>query len=132
MDLSWCIICDNRVDDVLVNFFLNLNYTLVLTLYQNDSSLYCSDSCRIKDRMSSITHQLNMNYQQQKKTVAKPNVSTMLRSKRSSTLSTSYPWVPLYRRRHSVVMSKRCQPVMASSCKATNVLLLNSPNHSVL
>ncbi|KAI8090084.1 uncharacterized protein B0P05DRAFT_577643 [Gilbertella persicaria] len=111
MDLSWCIICDNRVDDVL-----------------NESSLYCSESCQLKDQMKSITNQIAINQQQQqqqkKLTLSKSNasMSTLLRTKRPSAPSTSYPWVPLYRRRRGVVVSKRCQPVVASSLTTANAL----------
>ncbi|KAI8981959.1 hypothetical protein BDF20DRAFT_443542 [Mycotypha africana] len=102
MDLSWCIICDNRIDDVL-----------------NDSSLYCSESCKLKDQMASVTNQLVHNNQQSsqqqqalKKTLTKVN---SIRNKRSTAPSASYPWIPLYRRRRVAVVSKRCQPVVASS-----------------
>ncbi|KAG1469449.1 hypothetical protein G6F56_003252 [Rhizopus delemar] len=101
MDLNWCIICDNRVDDVL-----------------NDSSLYCSESCKLKDQMTSISNQLYLN-QQQKKPVVK---AAPLKSKRLAAPSTSYPWVPLYRRRRGVVVSKRCQPVVASSPTTASAL----------
>ncbi|EIE82812.1 hypothetical protein G6F46_010515 [Rhizopus delemar] len=101
MDLNWCIICDNRVDDVL-----------------NESSLYCSESCKLKDQMTSISNQLYLNQQQKKPTVK----VTPLKSKRPNAPSTSYPWVPLYRRRRGVVVSKRCQPVVASSLTTANAL----------
>jgi hypothetical protein len=68
--------------------------------------------------MTSITNQLTINQQQQKKpTVAKSSLptATLLRTKRSNAPSASYPWIPLYRRRRGVVVSKRCQPVVASS-----------------
>ncbi|KAI8333231.1 hypothetical protein BD560DRAFT_451332 [Blakeslea trispora] len=108
MDLSWCIICDNRVDDVL-----------------NESSLYCSESCQLKDQMKSITNQLAINQQQQqqqKKLMPPSKPTASLRTKRPAAPSASYPWVPLYRRRRGVVVSKRCQPVVASSFTTANAL----------
>jgi len=104
MDLSWCIICDNRVDDVL-----------------NDSSLYCSESCQLKDQMISITNQLTLN-QQKKPAMTKPSLptATLLRTKRSNAPSASYPWIPLYRRRRGVVVTKRCQPIVSSSLTTAN------------
>ncbi|KAI8083454.1 hypothetical protein BDF21DRAFT_461669 [Thamnidium elegans] len=109
MDLSWCIICDNRVDDL------------------NESSLYCSESCQLKDQMTSITNQLSLN-QAKKPAVAKPvlPIATLLRTKRSSAASASYPWIPLYRRRRGVVVSKRCQPVVASSLTTANAFFAAS------
>ncbi|CEP19066.1 hypothetical protein [Parasitella parasitica] len=104
MDLSWCIICDNRVDDVL-----------------NESSLYCSESCQLKDQMTSITNQLALN--QQKKPAAtklSSPTTSMLRNKRSNALSASYPWIPLYRRRRGIVVTKRCQPIVSSSFTTAN------------
>lgn len=109
MDLNWCIICDNRVDDVL-----------------NDSSLYCSESCQLKDQMTSITNQLSLN-QAKKPVVAKTPLTTAnLRTKRSNAPSASYPWVPLYRRRRGVVVSKRCQPIVAGSYTTANAFLTPS------
>ncbi|KAI8380666.1 hypothetical protein EDC96DRAFT_604148 [Choanephora cucurbitarum] len=119
MDLSWCIICDNRVDDVL-----------------NESSLYCSESCQLKDQMKSITNQLAINQQQQqqqqqqKKLMLSSKPIASLRNKRPAAPSASYPWVPLYRRRRGVVVSKRCQPVVASSFTTANALF--SSNKSTL
>ncbi|ORE10028.1 hypothetical protein BCV72DRAFT_43611 [Rhizopus microsporus var. microsporus] len=110
MDLNWCIICDNRVDDVL-----------------NESSLYCSESCKLKDQMTSITNQIYLN-QQQKKLTVKPTVIPA-KTKRPVAPSTSYPWVPLYRRRRGVVVSKRCQPIVASSPTTVNALF--TYNHKV-
>ncbi|KAI7898209.1 uncharacterized protein BX663DRAFT_265600 [Cokeromyces recurvatus] len=112
MDLSWCIICDNRIDDVL-----------------NDSSLYCSESCQLKDQMASITTQLSVKQQQQQQQQKKPLIrsSSLLRNKRPAAPSTSYPWIPLYRRRRGVVVSKRCQPVVASSFTTANALFTSIP-----
>ncbi|KAI8987073.1 hypothetical protein BDB01DRAFT_890075 [Pilobolus umbonatus] len=104
MDLSWCIICDNKVGESL------------------NESLYCSESCKLKDQMTSITNQLVMN--QPKKLANKPTLSTstILRTKRSTAPSTSYPWIPLYRRKRGVVITKRCQPIVASSFTTANAL----------
>ncbi|KAI8886690.1 hypothetical protein K501DRAFT_269657 [Backusella circina FSU 941] len=110
MDLSWCIICDNRVDDFL-----------------NESSLYCSESCKLKDQMTSITNQLCQQQQLQAKKSAPVTKPAALRTKRSNAPSTSYPWIPLYRRRRGVVVStKRCQPVVASSLTTANALFSSS------
>lgn len=68
--------------------------------------------------MTSISNQLYLN-QQQKKPVVK---AAPLKSKRLAAPSTSYPWVPLYRRRRGVVVSKRCQPVVASSPTTASAL----------
>lgn len=72
--------------------------------------------------MTSITNQLSLN-QAKKPAVVKPTlpIATLLRNKRSSAATvSSYPWVPLYRRRRGVVVSKRCQPIVASSLTTAN------------
>ncbi|KAL9553275.1 hypothetical protein PS6_004033 [Mucor atramentarius] len=87
----------------------------------NDSSLYCSESCQLKDQMTSITNQLTLN-QQKKPAMTKPSLptATLLRTKRSNAPSASYPWIPLYRRRRGVVVTKRCQPIVSSSLTTAN------------
>lgn len=77
--------------------------------------------------MTSITNQLSLN--QAKKpiqTKATLPIATLLRTKRSNAPSASYPWVPLYRRRRGVVVSKRCQPVVSSSLTTANAFFTSS------
>lgn len=78
--------------------------------------------------MTSITNQLSLN-QAKKPAVVKPvlPIATLLRTKRSSAATaSSYPWVPLHRRRRGVVVSKRCQPVVASSLTTANAFFASS------
>ncbi|KAI8888978.1 hypothetical protein K501DRAFT_239766 [Backusella circina FSU 941] len=79
MDLSWCIVCDNHIDE------------------ENDSSkLYCSEACEDLDQLKSIVSS---------NVTKKPlKQSTMIKMKRSN----GYPWIPLYRRhRRGMFVSKR-------------------------
>lgn len=96
MDLSWCIICDKRIED--------------------DNVLYCSSECELKDQ--------NMFLANNSSTIPKqPPVLKSWMLKKSSTakhvLSTpSYPWIPLYRKRQHFWQannSKRCQPTVSGS-----------------
>ncbi|KAL0078554.1 hypothetical protein J3Q64DRAFT_1765190 [Phycomyces blakesleeanus] len=148
MDLSWCIICDNRVEDNM----------------SEQSSLYCSAACRVNDQSSQQQQQqqqhqmfstsptttaalslssLSLSSRSQplkssstttsnnikntiftNRSILKPSKTTtaasaaaalqLLRNKRAPS-SNAYPWVPLYRRRHGVLVARRCQPVVAGS-----------------
>ncbi|ORZ20592.1 hypothetical protein BCR42DRAFT_409113 [Absidia repens] len=134
MDLSWCIICDNRIDDVMT-----------------ESSLYCSASCQGRDQSySSITgcqEHNNTNYNNSIQQVGplknivrlnkvnlngpSPTSSTSSsRTKRPNAPSTSYPWELLYTRprnkRH--LMVKRCQPMVASSFTTATALFAPKPS----
>ncbi|KAI9489352.1 hypothetical protein BDB00DRAFT_732361, partial [Zychaea mexicana] len=90
MDLSWCIICDNRIDSNL-----------------NESDLYCSDACKVKDSSMALFGQSPPKQRTIKNTL------TLLRNRqqRPTAPSTSYPWIPLYRRRP--IISRR--PAVAAS-----------------
>lgn len=71
--------------------------------------------------MTSITNQLSLNQAKKPAPVkATLPMATLMRTKRSNAPSASYPWIPLYRRRRGVVVSKRCQPVVASSLTTAN------------
>ncbi|SAL96966.1 hypothetical protein [Absidia glauca] len=139
MDLSWCIICDNRIDDRVT-----------------ESSLYCSDSCQGKDQSySSVTgcQEQNNHYSTASpleklgplKNIVRLNKvggSSLLpppapaplsstsssRSKRAN--GSSYPWELLYTRprnkRHFMV--KRCQPMLASASTTATVLFNPKPS----
>ncbi|KAF7730394.1 hypothetical protein EC973_002200 [Apophysomyces ossiformis] len=41
--------------------------------------------------------------------------------------STSYPWLPMYRRRRGVVVARRCQPVVASSPTTAFAMISRKP-----
>ncbi|KAI8330727.1 hypothetical protein BC941DRAFT_440020 [Chlamydoabsidia padenii] len=114
MDLSWCIICDNRIDDRVI-----------------ESSLYCSEQCQGRDHsnstMSAYQDQSSSSPPQlgplknivrlNKAIINNGSTTTTARVKRPNGPSTSYPWELLYTRprskRHVVV--KRCQPMVAGS-----------------
>ncbi|KAI8077766.1 uncharacterized protein BX664DRAFT_343435, partial [Halteromyces radiatus] len=80
MDLSWCIICDNRIDDILT-----------------ESSLYCSETCKGKDQSNSICEQ-NNDQTTPLKPVVKAKINSICRNKKPTTPSSSYPWELLYTR----------------------------------
>ncbi|CAO3615133.1 unnamed protein product [Cunninghamella blakesleeana] len=125
MDLSWCIICENHIDDNMI-----------------ESSLYCSESCRNKDQTNHMMMPTSSEQQQpllpsnllfstiksssssspflinnNSKTNMKPSTSTSLLRNKRSNITTSYPWEFFYNRprnkRH--VLVKRCQPLVSSS-----------------
>ncbi|KAI8374629.1 uncharacterized protein BYT42DRAFT_499104 [Radiomyces spectabilis] len=119
MDLSWCIICDNRIDDNVMS----------------DSSLYCSNSCRVSDQSqhqaqaASSPPATNSFTSFLKVQSPKPIIKTgSLRSKRPTAPSNAYPWIPLYRRRHGVLVARRCQPVVSSSPTVATALLTRQPS----
>ncbi|KAI7863772.1 hypothetical protein BDF14DRAFT_1745270 [Spinellus fusiger] len=100
MDLSWCIICDNRIEDAT-----------------SDGSLYCSNTCQVNDQASNAAQQfsspvVHLKPSSQIRQVAKPVIS---KAKRPIAPSGAYPWIPLFRRRHGILIARRCQPVVAGS-----------------
>ncbi|ORZ15290.1 hypothetical protein BCR42DRAFT_416804 [Absidia repens] len=135
MDLSWCIICDNRIDDMVT-----------------ESSLYCSASCQTRDQSySSVTgchDQSNSNNSNNALSqslgslknlvrlnkigsgLPTPSPSSSSRTKRLNGASTSYPWELLYTRprnkRHVVV--KRCQPMVSSSYTTATAMFTANPS----
>ncbi|KAI8351819.1 hypothetical protein EDC96DRAFT_518554 [Choanephora cucurbitarum] len=90
MDLSWCIICDNRIPDEWI---------------VANNSLYCSQECRQKDDV---------------KTEIKPILKTWMTRKstarhhlyRTVAPTTVYPWVPLYRKRRGSAVLRCNQPTV--------------------
>ncbi|KAI9022125.1 hypothetical protein CLU79DRAFT_751292 [Phycomyces nitens] len=108
MDLSWCIICDNRVEDTM----------------SEQSSLYCSSACRINDQSTQQTTSPVAAVRTKKITSA----IQLLRTKRPAGPSNGYPWVPLYRRRHGVLIARRCQPVVAGSPVVASAHLSHRPS----
>ncbi|KAI9020187.1 hypothetical protein CLU79DRAFT_756072 [Phycomyces nitens] len=81
MDLSWCIICDTRVDDGLAD------------------SLYCSPKCMARDQA--------MNQPNLQRSHSRPQKSPTSLRKRPQ----AFFVLPLYRRRRSVVRRLSPAPV---------------------
>ncbi|SAL98623.1 hypothetical protein [Absidia glauca] len=134
MDLSWCIICDNRIDDRVI-----------------ESSLYCSESCQGRDHLNGSVNayqdqpisppqlgplknivRLNKVISNGSGSNTSTNNVSSPRIKRPNGPATSYPWELLYTRprskRHVVV--KRCQPLVASSY--TTATAMFSPNPATI
>ncbi|KAI9302655.1 hypothetical protein BJ944DRAFT_269604 [Cunninghamella echinulata] len=117
MDLSWCIICDNRIDDGVI-----------------ESSLYCSEKCKNTDQIHpTVLEQPSSSLLPSTFTTTtipssrstpflmKPSKSTtinttLLRNKRSN-ITTNYPWEFFYNRPRNKrqMIVKRCQPLVSSS-----------------
>ncbi|KAI9249197.1 hypothetical protein BDA99DRAFT_524279 [Phascolomyces articulosus] len=114
MDLSWCIVCDNRIDSNL-----------------NESDLYCSDDCKVKDSSlsTSITSASSSSTALFGTSPSKRfnNSKSLLRNKqqRPTAPSTSYPWIPLYRRRP--VVSRR---PMVPATSTSSLMLCRKPSTS--
>ncbi|KAI9318566.1 hypothetical protein BX666DRAFT_1513783 [Dichotomocladium elegans] len=115
MDLSWCIICDNRIDSDMC-----------------ESDLYCSAECKMTDFHPEIKDLYNASNSSSSSSVTslslpQSNHDVMLsKLKRAKSLRLqqqqqqqrqSYPWIPLYRRRPLV--SKRPAPSSGGSAAAT-------------
>lgn len=100
----------------------------------SSSSLYCSQDCKSKDDSS-----INTEEEDEKRIIFKPTLSTSKSTtatkkpkypllQHKSTSSTTYPWIPLYRKRHhnNVLLNaakRYCQPSVAGSpINATAVL----------
>ncbi|KAI8338571.1 hypothetical protein BC941DRAFT_423239 [Chlamydoabsidia padenii] len=135
MDLSWCIICDNRIDDLVT-----------------ESSLYCSESCQGKDQSySSITgyqEQHNNNHSGHLQPLGplknivrlnkvggnmgppSPTSTSTSSSRLKRANGSTYPWELLYTRprnkRHGMV--KRCQSMVASSSTTATVFYNPKPS----
>ncbi|KAH8547619.1 hypothetical protein BGW37DRAFT_470850 [Umbelopsis sp. PMI_123] len=100
MDLNWCVICDQHVDEAL------------------DSSLYCSEACRLKDQKNATTFNLStspsstLNLNTASRLMKTPLLISRLTKKPTAVAqnTTSYPWVPLYRKRHGIAVARRCTP----------------------
>ncbi|KAI7851281.1 hypothetical protein BDC45DRAFT_538368 [Circinella umbellata] len=114
MDLSWCIVCDNRIHSNL-----------------NESDLYCSDVCKVKDLSTSTsTSSASSSSTALFGTSPPKRLSkslSLLRNKqqRSTAPSTSYPWIPLYRRRP--VVSRRPMTPMTTST-SPSLMLCRKPS----
>ncbi|KAI8140752.1 hypothetical protein BJV82DRAFT_622458 [Fennellomyces sp. T-0311] len=93
MDLSWCIICDNRIDSTL-----------------NESDLYCSDACKVKDSSSFSSAATTL-------PLKRSSSFKLRKQQRPAAPSTSYPWIPLYRRRPAI--SRKPAPCRSKSAAPT-------------
>ncbi|KAL1927858.1 hypothetical protein VTP01DRAFT_3263 [Rhizomucor pusillus] len=121
MDLSWCIICDNRIDGDV-----------------NDSELYCSETCKNKDATipSQQQAQQQMLFELPARTRgATPNLKNLMllrnKQQRPPAPSTSYPWIPLYRRRHGIQISRRQPSVCRKSTTVGNFVQNHGSQHGV-
>ncbi|KAI8061083.1 hypothetical protein BC940DRAFT_310780 [Gongronella butleri] len=130
MDLSWCIMCDQRIDDL------------------EDSSLYCSDQCRVQDVNHSSHNSENKSAallldeekqaQDEEMMMLGGHDATNKVAHRFKTLrakqqankpASSYPWVMNYTRSRSKrpILVKRCQPMVASSLTTATAFFAPKP-----
>ncbi|KAI9288286.1 hypothetical protein BC943DRAFT_318151 [Umbelopsis sp. AD052] len=124
MDLNWCVICDQHVDEA-VSFNQHPSSILTATnpYLQLDSSLYCSDSCRVKDQKNENTVNLStspstsLHLNTANRMMKTPFLISRLAKKpvAAALSTTSYPWVPLYRKRHGIAVARRCVPAPVST-----------------
>ncbi|KAI8380207.1 hypothetical protein BD560DRAFT_387455 [Blakeslea trispora] len=97
MDLSWCIMCDSRIPDEMT---------------MANSSLYCSQECRLKDEHGHTT--TTTKAEQMKPPILKSWMTKKSTAKhhfyRTNAPSTVYPWVPNHRKRRgsAVLQARRC------------------------
>ncbi|KAI7881860.1 hypothetical protein K492DRAFT_236417 [Lichtheimia hyalospora FSU 10163] len=113
MDTFWCPGCDKRIDTDL-----------------NESDLYCSVECKIKDANPENHSSTSSNSTSTTSTSGVPELALgkLRELKRSKSLRQqhrpSYPWIPLYRRRP--VVSRRAA-VTASSAATAQGLMCRKP-----
>ncbi|KAI8073455.1 uncharacterized protein B0P05DRAFT_548594, partial [Gilbertella persicaria] len=102
MDLSWCIMCDNRIVDDELSM-------------ADDNSLYCSQECKLKDEQA--TTKPTLKSWMTKKSTAKHHFY------RTSAPTSTYPWIPLYQKRRSSIQSKRCtQPITNTKTSGASLI----------
>lgn len=127
MDLNWCVICDQHVDEAvsISDYRLPGSITTSTNSYplQLDSSLYCSDICRQKDQKNATTVNLStspsssLTLNTANRMMKTPFLISRLAKKPTAVTlnTTSYPWVPLYRKRHGIAVARRCVPAPVST-----------------
>lgn len=127
MDLNWCVICDQHVEEAVSTLIVSRDYDGIRLINhvpsQLESSLYCSESCKMKDQKNATTFNLSsspsstLNLNTASRLMKTPALISRLAKKPAAAApsTTSYPWVPMYRKRHGIAVARRCTPSTSST-----------------